>query len=169
MRDLTAALEARRAANLSVGFTPLGPATERGIPPAQVESLADYLAVRRPEPPQETRALDFMELLSVDPELSSYISNVVLFRDEGSPDVTVITTGVAAELPNDGSWIADGLELKLKRYGGSEAVKDLTLVIGVEALVDAQQVQAFCAVQREDGSPFKEIIINSVEGTIRLK
>jgi hypothetical protein len=43
--------------------------------------------------------IGFMELLSVDPELSIYISNVVLFRDDKSLDVTVETPGVATELP----------------------------------------------------------------------
>ena len=133
-----------------------------------MESLADYLAVHQPEPPQATLTLDFMQILSVDPELSAYLANVVLFRDEDNPDVTVITSGVAAELPNDGR-IEDGLALKLKRYGGPEAVKDLTLVIGVEALVDAQQVEAFREAHREDGLPFKNILINSAEGTMRLK
>ena len=168
-RDLTTALKTRLASNLSVGFTPLGPATERGIPRGQVESLADYLAVHQPEPPQDTRALDFMELLAIEPELSAYLSNVVLFRDDDNSDVTVITPGVAVELPNDGSWIEDGLALKLKRYGGPEAVKELTLVIGVEALVDAQQVEAFREAHKDDGLPFKEILINSAEGTMRLK
>jgi DNA replication protein DnaC len=63
----------------------------------------------------------------------------------------------------------DGLALKLKRYGGPEAVKELTLVIGVEALVDAQQVEAFRETHKDDGLPFKEILINSAEGTMRLK
>lgn len=168
-RDLTTALRTRHAANLTVGFTLLGPATERGIPRAQVETLANYLTAHQPEPPQDTRATDFMELLAIDPELSGYLSSVVLFRDKDNPEVTVLTPGVAAQLPDDGSWIEDGLELKLKRYGGPEAVKELTLVIGVEALVDAQQVEAFREAHKEDGLPFKEILINSAEGTMRLK
>jgi len=102
-RDLSAALKTRDVSNLTVGFTPLGPATARGIPRAQVEALADYLALQKIELPLDTRPLDFMELLAVDPELSAYVSNVVLFRDEGNPDVTVLTTGVATELPGDGS------------------------------------------------------------------
>lgn len=169
VRELSTALRTREVSKLTVGFTPLGPATARGIPRAQVESLADYLAVQRPEPSQDTRALDFMEMLAVDPELSAYLSNVVLFRDEGNRDVTVLTPGVAAALPDDGSWIEDGLALKLKKYGGPEAVKELTLVIGVEALVDAQQVEAFRETHKDDGLPFKEILINSAEGTMRLK
>jgi len=163
VRDLTTALKTRDVSNLSIGFTPLRPATERGIPRAQVESLADYLVVHQPEPPQDTLTLDFMELLAIDPELSGYISNVVLFRDEDNPDVTVLTPGVPAELPDDGSWIEDGLALKLKRYGGPEAVKELTLVIGVEALVNAQQVEVFRDAHKEGGLPFKEILINSAK------
>lgn len=169
MRELSTALKTRGVSNLTVGFTPLGPASARGIPRAQVESLADYLAVHQPESPQDMCAFDFMELLAIDPELSAYLSNVVLFRDEDNLDVSVITPGVAAELPDDGSWIEDGLALKLKRYGGPEAVKELTLVIGVEALVDAQQVEAFRNAHKDDGLPFKEILINSAEGTMRLK
>jgi hypothetical protein len=169
VRDLTTALKMRHVSNLSVGFTPLGPATQRGIPQERIESLADYLAAHQPEPPQDTRALDFTELLAIDPELSGYLSNVVLFRDEDNPEVAVLTPGVATELPDDGSWIEAGLALKLKRYGGPEAVKDLTLVIGVEALVDAQQIEAFREAHKKDGLPFKEILINSAEGTMRLK
>jgi hypothetical protein len=169
VRDLSTALKTREVSNLTVGFTPLGPATARGIPRAQVETLADYLALQRLEPAQDTRALDFMELLAIDPELSGYLSNVVLFWDKGNPDVTVLTTGAAGELPDDGSWIEDGIALKLKKYGGPEAVKELTLVIGVEALVDAQQVEAFRKAHKDDELPFKEILINSVEGTMRLK
>ena len=169
VRELSAALKARQLSNLTVGFTPLGPATARGIPRPQVEVLADYIAVHKPEPPEDTRALDFMELLAADPVLSAYLSNVVLFRDEGNLDVSVLTTGVATELPDDGSWIEDGLALKLRRYGGREAVKELTLVIGVEALVDAQQVEAFRDAHKAEGLPFKEILINSAEGTVRLK
>ena len=83
---MTTALKMRHASNLSVGFTSLGPATERGLPLAQIESIADYLAAHQPEPPQDTLALDFMEILAIDPELSGYLSNVVLFRDEDNPD-----------------------------------------------------------------------------------
>lgn len=168
-RDLTAALKSRHMSNLTVGFSPLGPATERGIPRPMAEKLADYFAGLQLEPPQETRTIDFTELLAIHPELSGYLSNLVLFRDEKNPDVMVLTPGVAAELPDDGSWIEDGLALKLKRYGGPEAVKELTLVIGVEALVDAQQAEAFREAHKDDGLPFKEILINSAEGTVRLK
>jgi hypothetical protein len=90
VRNLTTALKIRHVSNLSVGFTPLGPATERGIPRAQIESLANYLAAHRPEPPQDTRAFDFMELLAIDPELGGYLSNVVVFRDEDNPPVTML-------------------------------------------------------------------------------
>jgi hypothetical protein len=76
---------------------------------------------------------------------------------------------VAAELPDDGGWIEAGIQLKLKKYGGPDAVKDLTLVIGVEALVDRQQVEEFLVTWAGKELPFKEILINSVEGTIRLK
>ena len=169
VRDLTTALKSRDVSNLTVGFTPLGPATKHGIPRAQVETLANYLAENQPEPPHDTRAVDFIELLAIDLELSGYLSNVVLFQDKDNPDVTVLTPGIATELPDDGSWIEDGLELKLKRYGGPDAVKELTLVIGVEALVDAQQVEAFREAHKDDGLPFKEILINSAEGTKRLK
>jgi hypothetical protein len=68
--------------------------------------------------------------------------------------VTVDTPGVAAQLPDD---------------GGPDAVKDLTLVIAVEALVDRQQVDAFIAANPSEELPFAEIWINSMEGVICLK
>ena len=76
---------------------------------------------------------------------------------------------MAAELPDDGSWIEEGINLKLKRYGGANAVKALTLVIGVEALVDKQQVQAFMTSHRPEDLPFAEIWINSMGGPVCLK
>jgi hypothetical protein len=130
-RDLTAALRDRDLTHLSVGYIALETSSTRGMPKAQVEALADYIAAKEPteenQPPVE---IGFMELLSVDPELSVYLSNVVLFRDDRSLDVTVGTPGVATELPDDGSWIEEGIQLKLKKYGGADAVKTLTLVIG---------------------------------------
>jgi hypothetical protein len=45
----------------------------------------------------------------------------------------------------------------------------LTLVIGVEALVDRQQTDSFRERWASKELPFGEILINGVEGTIRLK
>jgi hypothetical protein len=169
-RDLEGALRKRHLTHLSVGYSPLEASVKSGMPKPQVEALADYIAA---EKATEVDALPveigFMELLSVDPELSVYLSNVVLFRDDQIPDVSVDTPGVATELPDDGSWIEAGIQLKLKKYGGVDAVKDLTLVIGVEALVDKQQTDSFTESRAPGELPFREILINSVEGTIRLK
>src|ERR1035441_5355306 len=86
--------------------------------------------------PESIRQFDWPHLLAKDPELTKYVATVVLFKDATNHGVTVDTPGVATQLPDDGSWIEEGIKLKLKKYGGKEAVKDLTLVIGVEALVD---------------------------------
>lgn len=90
------------------------------MPKAQVEALADHIAAEGPiEENQSPLEIGFMELLSVDPELSSYLSNVVLLRDDQSPDVTVDTPGVATELPDDGSWtnkvLVEGQEVWRRR------------------------------------------------------
>jgi hypothetical protein len=168
-RDLRAALRDRNLTHLSVGYTALEMSSKRGMPKAQVEALADHIAAKGPIEENHPMEIDFMELLSADPELTVYLSNVVLFRDHRSPDVTVDTPGVAAELPGDGSWIEEGVQLKVKKYGGADAIKTLTLVIGVEALVDRQQTDAFRERWAGKELPFREILINSMEGTIRLK
>lgn len=79
VRDLTAALSARGVLNLVVGFTALSAASKTGVPRDQVESLADHLAAaHQSQPHQAMREISFMELLTVAPELSAYLSNVVL-------------------------------------------------------------------------------------------
>ncbi|MCU1224617.1 MAG: hypothetical protein JWQ42_2710 [Edaphobacter sp.] len=168
-RDLAAQLKAKGVTHLSVGYTALEATPKTGMPKAQVEALAEYIAARPAPVTGEPTEIGYMELLEVDPELSIYLSNVVLFRDEQSAEVTVDSLGVATELPEDGSWIEEGIQLKIKKYGGAEAVKNLTLVIGVEALVDRQQANEFFAARGDRALPFREILINSVEGTIRLK
>lgn len=168
-RELASQLKAKGVTHLSVGYTALEATPKTGMPKAQVEALAKHIAGRTAPLTDEPKDIGYMELLGVDPELSIYLSNVVLFRDEQSPEVTVDSPGVATELPDDGSWIEEGIQLKLKKYGGADAVKDLTLVIGVEALVDQRQVNQFLATRADRKLPFREILINSVEGTIRLK
>jgi hypothetical protein len=148
-RDLAAQLKAKGVTHLSVGYAALEATPKTGMPKAQVEALAEHIAAR-PAPATDE-------------------PTEILFRDEQSPEVTVDSPGVATELPEDGSWIEEGIQLKLKKYGGAEAVKNLTLVIGVEALVDRQQANEFLAARGDRALPFREILINSVEGTIRLK
>ena len=149
--------------------------TELSSSPATVEFLEDFVRIARigdiaaRESHSGTRRIDPAELLVIDPDLTAYLGNVVLFWEDEKADVTVDTPGVPAELPDDGSWIEEGIELKLKKYGGAEAVKDLTLVIGVEALIDGQQVASFTAAHPPESLPFAEIWINSMEGPTCLK
>jgi hypothetical protein len=167
---LTEGLEKRAISHCFVGLTVLGNATKRGMPPEQVEHLADELrSIAATLERAGAVELDSMQLLTIDPELTAYISNLVLLWDANHDGVIVETPGVAAELPDDGSWIEQGIRLKVEKYGGPHAVKDLMLVIGVEALVDRQQVEAFAASHPPDNLPFAEIWINSMEGVICLK
>jgi hypothetical protein len=169
-RDLEQALEDRNVQYLTVGLTLLGETPKRGVPKEQVDNLADLIsAAHEEDSPEPIRQFGWAHLLARDPALTGYVATVVLFEDETNQRATVDTPGVATQLPDDGSWIEDGMQLKLKKYGGKEAVKDLTLVIGVEALVDRQQVDAYLQTHTTEEIPFHEVWINSVEGTIRLK
>jgi hypothetical protein len=169
-RTLTDSLKKRGVAGAMVGLTVLGNTTRQGVPQAQVDHLAERISSMSATVKQTGKIeMNYMDLLNIDPELSAYVSNVVVWTDERNPSVTVDIPGAAAELPEDGSWIEQGIELKLKKYGGSEAVKDLLLVIGVEAVVDQRQVDAFAAVHSPETLPFAEIWINSIEGARCLK
>lgn len=89
-RNLAAALRARSVTNLAVGYTPLETTMKKTMPKVSVESLADYVAAnaRRSSNPNPVE-IGYMELLGVDPELSIYSSNVLLYRDDDNPDLTV--------------------------------------------------------------------------------
>lgn len=169
-RALTDSLKKRLVAHATVGLSILGNTTKQGVPQVQVDHLAERISDMFATVKQTGQGeIGYIDLLKIDPELSAYVSNVVVWYDEENPSVTVDTPGVAAELPEDGSWIEEGINLKLKRYGGAERVKDLTLVIGVEALVDRRQVEAFAVAHPPETLPFAEIWINSIEGAMCLK
>lgn len=167
---LTDSLKKRGVAHAIVGLSILGNTTKQGVPQAQVDHLAERIRDMSATVKQTGKCeIGYVDLLKIVPELSAYVSNVVVRYDEENPSVTVDTPGVAAQLPEDGSWIEQGINLKLKKYGGAEIVKDLTLVIGVEALVDRRQVEAFTGAHPPETLPFAEIWINSIEGAMCLK
>lgn len=167
--SLEQALKQLDVRHCCVGFTPCENLARRGVPRAQVDHLADRIRDISAHLNEGTYEIGHMEMLAFDPELMAYLSNVVLFRDDHCEGVTVDAPGVVAELPDDGSWIDQGIKLKLKKYGSAGAVKELALVIGVEALVDNQQVKAFMAEHAPGDLPFAEIWINSAEGLYCLK
>jgi hypothetical protein len=167
---LAEALQQRGVSHCAVGMTVLANATKRGVPQQQIAHLADEITkISASMELGGIYELDHMNFLGFDPELTAYISNAVVFRDDSHNGVTVDTPGVAAQLPDDGKWIDEGIHLKLKKYGGVDAVRNLTLVIAVEALVDRQQVDAFIAANPPEKLPFAEIWINSTEGVFCLK
>ena len=64
----------------------------------------------------------------------------------------------------------EGIQKKVAKYGGEEAVRDLMLIIGVAGFVDDEQVNAFHQAFAEAQLPFAEIWINTpFHGTICLK
>jgi hypothetical protein len=169
-KGLEGVLMKQGLSGLFVGLSVLGAATKSGVPGSQVDHLAKAICHIAPGiRANEVQELSYTTLLEIDPELSGYVSGVSVLRDANNPGVTVQTPGVAAQLPEDGSWIAQGIELKVKKYGGPKFVKNVVLVIGVEALVDNQQIEAFVASNPPETLPFAEIWINGVEGTVRLK
>lgn len=58
----------------------------------------------------------------------------------------------------------------MERYGGTEAVKELVLVVGVAGFVDDEQVQAFQADHPSETLPFAQIwIVTPFHGVVCLK
>jgi hypothetical protein len=89
------------------------------------------------------------------------------FEELRSPDVDIPAGGA---LPPDGRWIKEGIQLKVKKYGGAEAVKELVLVIGVAGFVDEEQVEAFLGENPTEALPFMQIwIVTPFHGVICLK
>jgi hypothetical protein len=167
---LERALRERGVSHLVVDVTVLANAVTRAVPHEQIANLADEISkIAAGMKSGDAYSIDYMQFLEFDPELTAYIGNAVLFCDDAHDGMTVDTPGVAAQLPDDGKWIHEGIQLKLKKYGGPQAVKNLTLVIAVEALVDRQQVDAFTAANPAEALPFAEVWINSMEGVVCLK
>ena len=74
------------------------------MPREQVKHLADGLRLIAANLERDGRVeLACMQFLTVDPELTAYISNLVLSWDADHGGVIVATPGLVAELPDDGS------------------------------------------------------------------
>src|SRR5487761_732744 len=101
------------------------PPVARGrVPLDQIRSLACAIArfCRRDcgDIPQDIK---YPALMGVDPKILGYVSLVVVWCDQQETGVTVEIPGLAACLPNDGSWIWGGVATKIGKYPGRE--KDL--------------------------------------------
>jgi hypothetical protein len=102
-------------------------------------------------------------------ELSDYVHDIIIGRYEEISDIELDIPSGASALPPDGQWIEEGIELKLKKYGAPDAVKDLTLVIDLAGFVGNEQIEAFRAAHPEATLPFREIWIAAFDGMACLK
>lgn len=164
--NLTHLMEERGIEDIYVGLSLSGEAEMHGMTRSQIEQLADLTLQKRGERDVTIR---YEEIYERVPELAELVHTVIIARHDLFRGIQIdIPAGGA--VPPDGRWIAEGIEHKLKRYGGEEAVRSLTLIIGAAAFVDDEQVAAFQHASREADLPFAEIYINTpFHGTTCLK
>jgi hypothetical protein len=104
-----------------------------------------------------------------DPALADRVYRVAATH---VPTISRVRVGIAMAtyLPPDDRWIVEGIEKKLERYGGSEQVKDVTLVIGDFGVVDREQIDVFRYKNPPERLPFRAIwLVSELEGVHRLK
>jgi hypothetical protein len=132
----------------------------------QIEQLADLILQKRGE---QDVTLRYDEIYESVPELAELVHTVLIARP-GLFGGIQIDIPAGGPVPPDGRWIEEGIRHKLARYGGEEAVRGLTLIIGVKGFVDDEQVAAFQCAFRDANLPFAEIYINTpFNGTTCLK
>jgi hypothetical protein len=149
-----------------VGLILSGKGEMRGIKHRDLEILTD-IVLR--EAASGGRTIDYGEIYEQSSELSELVHTIIVSHHEElqSPDVDIPAGGA---LPPDGRWIKEGIKLKVKKYGGAEAVKELVLVICVAGFVDDDQVDAFLHENPAEGLPFLQIwIVTPFHGVICLK
>ncbi len=137
-----------------------------GMTRPQIEQLADLIVQKRGE---QDVTLRYDEIYEGFPDLADLVHTIVIARP-GLFRGLQIDVPAGGAVPPDGRWIVEGIRHKLRRYGGEEAVRGLTLIIGVAGFVDDEQVAAFQHAFCEADLPFAEIYINTpFHGTTRLK
>jgi hypothetical protein len=163
---LTRALPARGLRHCLVGLVLSGEAEMHGIKHDLVEALTELILT---EASAGNRTLNYEDIFERSAELSDYVHQIYISHHEIIPDVEIdIPAGSA--LPPDGRWIKEGILKKVERYGGTEAVKELVLVVGVAGFVDDEQVQAFQADHPSETLPFAQIwIVTPFHGVVCLK
>ena len=161
-----AALEQRGLTNCVVGIIVSKKVLSHGVKKPLVDRLADLVLENGKD---KNVTLRGTEVYAYSPELAEYVARINVFHLPGFPRLEV-DVPMGGWLPRDGRWIEEGINLKLGRYGGPAAVKDLMLIIGASAFVDAEQVQSFRNSHTPETLPFAEIWIASLfEGAHALK
>jgi hypothetical protein len=165
--SLKRSLERRGFIHTSVDLILSGEAEMLGIKHGALQTLTDIVLSEAEKNGKLT--LKYDELSERWPELSELVHTIVVchFEELHGPEVDVPSGGA---LPPDGQWIKEGIDKKVEKYGGTEAVKGLVLVIGVAGFVDKEQVDAFLKDNPADTLPFSQIwIVTPFHGVICLK
>jgi hypothetical protein len=163
---LSLLMRARGIQEIYVGLILSGEAEMHGMTQPRIEQLTDLIV-------QNRRTVDvtlkYDEIYDAVPELAELVHIIVIGRP-GLVCGVEVDIPAGGPVPPDGRWIREGIQHKLTRYGGEEAVRDLTLIIGVAGFVDHEQVAAFQDAFRAANLPFAEIYINTpFHGTTCLK
>jgi hypothetical protein len=115
------------------------------------------------------QTLRYDEIYEKSSEVAANVHDILISHHEIISGVE-IDIPAGSTIPPDGRWIEEGILKKAVKYGGTDAVKGLTLVIGVAGLVDDEQIKAFQAAYRPEALPFSQIwIVTPFHGVICLK
>jgi hypothetical protein len=155
------------AKHLYVGLILSGKAETHGMKHGVLDVLTDV--VRKEASTGSNRTLRYQDILERSRELSEYVHDIVIGHHEIIPTVE-IDMPAGSTLPPDGQWIDEGIQKKMAKYGGAEAVKELVLVIGVAGFVDNEQVDAFQKEHHPETLPFAQVwIVTPFHGIVCLK
>jgi hypothetical protein len=110
-----------------------------GMTRPQVVQLAELVAQNWG---QQDVTLRYNDIYERSPELAELVHTIFISRP-GVFRGMQIDIPAGGAVPLDGRWIEEGIRHKLQRYGGEQAVRGLTLIIGVRGFVDDEQVAAF--------------------------
>ncbi len=164
--SLKRSLREHRFHHCVVGLILSGKGEMRGIKHKDLEILTEIVLK---EAANGKRTIEYGEIYERSPELSELVHTIIVshYEELQSPDVDIPAGGA---LPPDGRWIKEGIQLKVEKYGGAEAVKELVLVIGVAGFVDEEQVAAFLGENPTEALPFMQIwIVTPFHDVICLK
>jgi len=117
---------------------------------------------------KDNATLQGVEIWQYSSRLGKLVAHVGFFSAPALKDVCV-SVSVTRFVPKGGDWIEEAINAKAKKYGGSEAVASLMLVIGALGLAGREQIDAFRRAHPPKPLPFEEIWIVSHDGTIPLK
>jgi hypothetical protein len=166
-QNMERALGERGIRGIFVGLLPDARAVAHGVRSEVIAQIADLISERDSCP---SFRVPYDELVNLLPEVAEHFHQLFVSPLPDREWTVVEVPGPGGALPQDGRWIEEGIDLKLKKYGGRKYVETLMLVIDACGFVTEEQIVAFQKAHPPETLPFAEIwITGSPAGTVCLK